>query len=48
LGRRAGVSQVVLFQHKPNRTDNQLDEIAGRFGPKPEVLIASESLVLRL
>jgi len=48
LGRRAGVTQVVLFHHKPNRTDKQLDSIAGRFGPTPEVLIASESVVLQL
>jgi ribonuclease BN (tRNA processing enzyme) len=48
LGRRAGVTQVVLFHHKPNRTDIQLDAIAGRFGPTPEVLIASESMVLEL
>jgi phosphoribosyl 1,2-cyclic phosphodiesterase len=48
LGRRAGVSQVVLFHHKPDRTDEQLDAIAGRFGPEPVVLIASESMVLEL
>jgi phosphoribosyl 1,2-cyclic phosphodiesterase len=48
LGRRAGVSQVVLFHHKPDRTDEQLDAIAGRFGPEPVVLIASESMVLQL
>ena len=48
LGRRAGVSQVVLFHHKPDRTDAQLDAIAGRFGPEPQALIASESMVLQL
>lgn len=48
LGRRAGVAQVVLFHHKPDRTDAQLDAIAGRFGPEPHVLIASESVVLEL
>ena len=48
LGRRAGVTQVVLFHHKPDRTDAQLDAIAERFGPAPVVLIASESMVLEL
>jgi phosphoribosyl 1,2-cyclic phosphodiesterase len=48
LGRRAGVSTVVLFHHKPDRTDAQLDAIAARFVPEPTVLIASESLVLEL
>jgi hypothetical protein len=39
---------VVLFHHKPDRTDAQLDAIAGRFGPEPQALIASESMVLQL
>ena len=30
LGRRAGASAVVLFHHRPDRTDAALDELAGR------------------
>ena len=48
LGRRSGVRQVVLFHHKPVRTDNELDAIAKRFGPEPQVLIAAESMVLEI
>ena len=28
LGRRAGAARVVLFHHRPDRTDDQLDEVA--------------------
>lgn len=48
LGRRAGARRVVLFHHKPNRTDEQLDAIGDRFGSEPEVLVAAESMVLQL
>jgi ribonuclease BN (tRNA processing enzyme) len=48
LGRRSGVGKVILFHHKPDRTDDQLDAIAGRFGPDASVLLAAESMVLDL
>jgi phosphoribosyl 1,2-cyclic phosphodiesterase len=48
LGRRANVGRVVLFHHKPNRTDEELDSIGSRFGPEPKVLVAAESIVLEL
>ena len=31
LGRRAGAAQTLLFHHRPDRTDEQLDELAARF-----------------
>jgi phosphoribosyl 1,2-cyclic phosphodiesterase len=48
LGRRADARRVVLFHHAPDRTDDALDEVPFRFGPEPEVIVASESLVLEL
>lgn len=48
LARQSGISRVVLFHHKPDRTDDELDAIAKRFGTLPQVLIASESMVLGL
>ena len=30
LGERAGARRVVLFHHKPDRTDAELDKLAGR------------------
>lgn len=47
LGRRAGSHRVVLFHHKPDRSDDALDEIARRYAGQP-VTIASQSLVLDL
>lgn len=48
LGRRSGAGRVVLFHHKPERTDDQLDVIARRFDPEAPVLLATESMVLDL
>ncbi len=48
LGLRASARRVVLFHHQPDRTDNALDELPKRFGPKPQVIVAAESLVLEL
>jgi phosphoribosyl 1,2-cyclic phosphodiesterase len=48
LGRRAKAGLVVLFHHKPDRPDDALDELPGRFGPEPQVIVAAESLVLEL
>ncbi len=48
LGRRAGARRVVLFHHKPDRTDEALDAIARRFGADEPVTVADESLVIEL
>jgi phosphoribosyl 1,2-cyclic phosphodiesterase len=48
LGAAAGAGSVVLFHHKPTRTDDALDELAARFGHEAKVTVASESLVLSL
>ena len=44
LGERAGVGTTVLFHHRPDRTDAELDEIAARFSDG--VVVADEALVL--
>lgn len=48
LARRAGCSAVVLFHHRPDRTDTALDEIALRFAGDPEVTLATQGTVLSL
>jgi phosphoribosyl 1,2-cyclic phosphodiesterase len=48
LGREAGARRVVLFHHKPSRTDDALDELASRLGRDGQVTVAAESLVLSL
>jgi phosphoribosyl 1,2-cyclic phosphodiesterase len=48
LARRTNVTQVVLFHHKPDRTDEQLDEIARRFSGTPLVTTAAQTTVLEL
>jgi ribonuclease BN (tRNA processing enzyme) len=47
LARRAGSRNVVLCHHKPDRTDDALDEIARRYIGQP-VTLATQSLVLEL
>ena len=47
LGRAAGARRVVLFHHKPERTDDDLDALAARFDDEA-VVVASEDLVLSL
>ena len=43
LGQRAGVRRVVLFHHKPSRTDAELDLVARRFDRSPmPVTVAAE------
>ena len=43
LAARAGARQVVLFHHKPTRTDPELDAIAARFAGAPvPVSVAAE------
>ena len=49
LARRAGARRVVLFHHRPDRTDDQLDALARRMESAPvEVTVASERDVLDL
>ena len=51
LARRAGAQAVVLFHHRPDRTDDALDQLAQRFGacePPPAVSVAAEGTVLEL
>jgi phosphoribosyl 1,2-cyclic phosphodiesterase len=49
LGRRAGARQVMLAHHKPDRTDDELDELAGRFAAQaPGVIVAAEGGILDL
>jgi phosphoribosyl 1,2-cyclic phosphodiesterase len=49
LGRRAGARQVVLFHHQPDRTDDELDQIAKRFARAPvPVTVAAEDQVIDL
>ena len=48
LGAPPGSSIVVLFHHSPRRTDDMLDEIAGRYrsATKPSVVVATEGAVI--
>lgn len=49
LARRAGTRQVVLFHHRPDRTDDELDALARRFATSEiPVVIAAEGEVLDL
>jgi phosphoribosyl 1,2-cyclic phosphodiesterase len=48
LGQAAGTRRVVLFHHKPDRTDDALDALAARFAGNDAVTVASEELVLSL
>ncbi|HEY3842680.1 MAG TPA: MBL fold metallo-hydrolase [Acidimicrobiales bacterium] len=49
LGRRAGARKVVLFHHRPDRIDHDIDEIVRRFSSAPiEVVGAAEETVLTL
>jgi len=48
LGRRAHVTRVVLFHHKPDRVDEELDALAGRFDGPPLVTVATQNTVLEL
>jgi phosphoribosyl 1,2-cyclic phosphodiesterase len=48
LGRAAGSRRVVLFHHKPDRTDDALDSLASRFAGDASVTVAAEDLVLSL
>lgn len=49
LGERAGAKRVALFHHKPDRTDDALDDLSRRFeGRTPEITVAAETMVLDL
>jgi ribonuclease BN (tRNA processing enzyme) len=49
LAERAGARQVVLFHHRPDRTDDALDQLARRFAAAPvPVIVAAEERVLHL
>ena len=49
LARRAGARRVVLFHHKPSRTDAELDEVARRFAAAPvPVIVAAEGMRIDL
>jgi phosphoribosyl 1,2-cyclic phosphodiesterase len=48
LGRRAGVAQVVLFHHRPDRTDEALDELTWRFANASGVAAAKQDAILQL
>jgi phosphoribosyl 1,2-cyclic phosphodiesterase len=48
LGRAAGSRQVLLFHHKPTRTDDELDRLAARFGDEPRTGLAADRSMLEL
>ncbi len=48
LGRHAGAHGVVLFHHRPDRTDEALDELAHRLDGAPGVSLAVQGSVLQL
>ncbi|MGA7705573.1 MAG: MBL fold metallo-hydrolase [Solirubrobacteraceae bacterium] len=48
LGRLAGTRKVVLFHHRPDRTDDALDELARRCQATPGVTPAQQDAILRL
>ncbi|HEY2237714.1 MAG TPA: MBL fold metallo-hydrolase [Streptosporangiaceae bacterium] len=52
LGRRAGARRVLLAHHKPDRTDQALDQLGRRLahqpGQPPEVIVAAEGTTYQL
>jgi phosphoribosyl 1,2-cyclic phosphodiesterase len=46
LARRARARRVMLFHHKPDRTDDALDLLAGRFSANPRVTVAAEGQII--
>lgn len=49
LARRAGAESVVLFHHRHDRTDDELDAIAKRFETaEPPVTLAADGMILQL
>jgi len=48
LGRAAGAGRTLLFHHKPERTDDQLDELAARFADDERVEVCRDGTVYEL
>ncbi len=48
LGAEAGVKTVALFHHRPDRTDQTLDELATRYPAPANVIVAAQDPVLQL
>ncbi len=48
LGERAGARAVILFHHRPDRTDKQLDELAWTFESTPSVSVGVQGTVREL
>jgi phosphoribosyl 1,2-cyclic phosphodiesterase len=48
LAKRAGSRRVLFFHHRPDRTDEQLDELAERHRAEPEVDLARQGETLTL
>jgi phosphoribosyl 1,2-cyclic phosphodiesterase len=49
LAQRAGARRVELFHHRPDRTDDALDKIAGQFADAPvRVEVAAEGQIIQL
>lgn len=49
LARRAGTRAVALFHHRPDRSDDALDQLGRRFaGVQPRVEVATEGTVVEL
>ncbi len=48
LARAAASKQVLLFHHKPGRTDEQLEALATRFEGEPDVGLAADGAMLEL
>ncbi len=48
LAERASARGVLLFHHRPDRTDSQLDELAERFREEPAVRLAQQGETLSL
>ena len=49
LAAQAGAGQVILFHHKPDRSDADLDKLALRLADAPvPVIVAAEREVLSL
>lgn len=48
LGRHAGAEKTLLFHHRTDRTDGQLDELAKQFATEQDVLVSKQGEVLEL
>ena len=48
LARRAGCASVLLFHHRPDRTDDALDALSGRFASHPQVALAVQDTSVSL